>query len=96
MLIRLAPSPNLVRAPVAARPHPISAAVIRWFNSAYQASFLRGRLKARGNTCVYLPTCTEYAQRAVLKYGLIGGLALTGDRFRRCAEGGSGSYIDFP
>lgn len=78
------------------RPHRASLVVITWFDSSYQGSFLRDRLKRRGNVCVYLPTCTEYAQRAVLRYGIFRGLMLTGDRFRRCAEGGSGSYVDFP
>ncbi|MFD4385861.1 membrane protein insertion efficiency factor YidD [Streptomyces sp. NPDC058486] len=70
--------------------------MIVWFVKVYQESFLRDRLKQDGRTCVYLPTCTDYAQRAVTKYGLFRGLMLTGDRFRRCTEGGGGSYVDFP
>jgi putative component of membrane protein insertase Oxa1/YidC/SpoIIIJ protein YidD len=95
-LMWVAPHPTAGAALVSLRPHRTSAAVMRWFNSAYQASSLRGRLKRQGKTCVYLPSCTDYAQRAVSKYGLLRGLMLTGDRFRRCAEGGSGSYVDFP
>lgn len=96
VLMRIAPSP--VGPPPARphRPHPHSRATIAWFRRMYQGSPLRAQLQARGNRCVYLPTCTEYAERAVERYGLVRGLQLTGDRFRRCSEGGTGSYVDFP
>ncbi|MFD4371281.1 membrane protein insertion efficiency factor YidD [Streptomyces sp. NPDC058527] len=99
LLIRLAPRPNARAEPpvrAVARPHRAGRVVIVWFVKVYQESFLRDRLKQDGRTCVYLPTCTDYAQRAVTKYGLFRGLMLTGDRFRRCTEGGGGSYVDFP
>ncbi|MEU9851751.1 membrane protein insertion efficiency factor YidD [Streptomyces sp. NPDC047974] len=100
VLIRAAALPPVRRIPVhgraVARPHRLGTVVIVWFVKVYQDSFLRDRLKQDGRTCVYLPTCTDYAQRAVRKYGLLRGLLITGDRFRRCSEGGGGSYVDFP
>lgn len=96
LLMRIAPSP--VGRPKArpVRAHTRGHALVAWFGRMYQRSPLRDRLRARGNRCVYVPTCTEYAERAVERYGLVRGLLLTGDRFRRCAEGGTGSYVDFP
>lgn len=96
VLMRIAPSP--VEHPPARphRTHPRGRAVVAWFGRMYQRSPLRAQLRARGNRCVYVPTCTEYAERAVERYGIVRGLQLTGDRFRRCADGGTGSYVDFP
>ena len=96
LLVWVAPRPKGVPKQIDAHPHQAAGLVIAWFGKAYQASFLRDSLKRSGNACVYLPTCTDYAERAVLKYGVVRGLMLTGDRFRRCTEGGSGSYVDFP
>lgn len=96
VLMRIAPSPAGHPPARPRRAHPRSRAVVAWFGRMYQRSPLRARLRARGNRCVYVPTCTEYAERAVERYGLIRGLQLTGDRFRRCADGGTGSYVDFP
>ncbi|CAM3195276.1 hypothetical protein PSET11_01823 [Arthrobacter ulcerisalmonis] len=95
VLIRIAPRPN-TEYPQPAGAHRWSRLPVTWFVGAYQRSPLRDRLKSEGRQCVYLPSCTEYAERAVLTYGFWRGLMLTGDRFRRCSEGGHGSYVDFP
>lgn len=96
VLIRVAPRPNNNARQRPLRHHHASRLPVAWFVHAYQRSGLRDRLKSEGRACVYLPSCTDYAERAVLTYGLFRGLLLTGDRFRRCSEGGQGSYVDFP
>jgi putative membrane protein insertion efficiency factor len=36
------------------------------------------------SACPFDPTCSEYAKRAVLKYGLIAGAVMAADRYQRC------------
>lgn len=74
----------------------LSTRLINAFVFVYQRSAVRDALQRQGRQCVYLPTCTEYAVRAVQKHGLRRGLLITGDRFRRCSEGGQGAFVDFP
>jgi putative membrane protein insertion efficiency factor len=38
----------------------------------------------RGTTCVFYPTCSEYAKQAVSKYGIFKGLFLGIRRIFRC------------
>ncbi len=38
----------------------------------------------RGTTCVFYPTCSEYAKEATLKYGVFKGLFLGTRRILRC------------
>jgi len=40
--------------------------------------------KKRMPTCVFLPTCSEYAETAIEKYGVLKGGALTIKRILRC------------
>jgi putative membrane protein insertion efficiency factor len=35
-------------------------------------------------SCPFDPTCSEYAKRAVMKYGLLAGVILAADRYQRC------------
>jgi putative membrane protein insertion efficiency factor len=37
-----------------------------------------------GNSCVFYPTCSEYAKQAVHKYGIVKGSYLTLMRISRC------------
>jgi len=77
-------------------PHVWSRRIVALFVCLYQESLLRRQLKKKGYYCRFIPTCTEYAIRAAEKHGLLHGLALTGDRFRRCSPTYEGSHIDFP
>jgi putative component of membrane protein insertase Oxa1/YidC/SpoIIIJ protein YidD len=108
LLMRFAPQPSAhkLRADTYfVRPglrNQLSARLVSTVSFVYQRSFLRERAQRRGMHCSYLPSCTEYAVRAVERYGLIQGLMLTGDRLRRCSKddrhngGGRGSFVDFP
>lgn len=40
--------------------------------------------KKRMPTCVFLPTCSEYAETAIEKYGVLKGGTLTIKRILRC------------
>jgi putative membrane protein insertion efficiency factor len=44
------------------------------------------------NTCRFRPTCSHYAQQAVLQRGLVVGLALTTWRLLRCNPWGRAGY----
>jgi putative component of membrane protein insertase Oxa1/YidC/SpoIIIJ protein YidD len=62
----------------------------------YRRSLLDKVLHRNGSHCCFLPSCSEYAVRAVEKYGVCRGLVLATDRFRRCRPEAQGSYVDFP
>lgn len=48
---------------------------------------------SKGESCRFIPTCSEYAYEAVDKYGAVKGLFLAIKRVLRCRPGG-GSGID--
>ena len=48
------------------------------------------------NKCRYVPTCSEYAKEALLKYGILKGLWLSLKRIIRCAPWGSHGYDPVP
>ena len=77
-------------------PHPRSLQFVSFFASAYRRSALYQRLHQSEPRCPFIPSCTDFAVRAVSKYGIWRGLWMTGDRFRRCAPGYEGDYVDFP
>jgi len=62
----------------------------------YRASFLQDYLERNGRRCFFIPSCTEFAPRAMHKYGLWHGLLLTLNRMRYCNRGYFGDYLDFP
>lgn len=37
-----------------------------------------------GNSCVFRPTCSEYARQSIAKHGLLKGIVLSTDRLTRC------------
>jgi hypothetical protein len=37
-----------------------------------------------GNSCVFRPTCSEYARQAIAKHGFFKGIILSTDRLTRC------------
>jgi putative component of membrane protein insertase Oxa1/YidC/SpoIIIJ protein YidD len=77
------------------RPH--GDRIIRFAIFLYKRSWIRQRLhRRRKSRCRFIPSCSEYAIRAVRKYGLGRGLILIGGRFRRCRIDYQGDYVDFP
>lgn len=49
-----------------------------------------------GFGCRYQPTCSQYAERAIKKFGLWSGLRLTIQRIFRCHPWGSHGYDPVP
>ena len=77
------------------RPH--GDRIIRYAIFLYKRSWIRQRLhRHKKSRCCFIPSCSEYAIRAVRKYGLARGLILIGGRFRRCRIDYQGDYVDFP
>lgn len=74
-----------------------SARTIRFLVYLYKRSWARSYLhRGKRARCRFVPTCSDYCVRAVQKYGLRRGLALTGDRLKRCNPSFRGDPIDFP
>lgn len=69
---------------------------IQTFGHLYRRSLLRAFLHRSGAPCLFVPSCTEYTERAVRKYGLVHGLLLAADRFRRCNGAVTDPFVDFP
>ncbi len=68
---------------------PRSAAIL--FIRAYQAT---GVIRPR--VCRYIPSCSEYAAQAILRYGLYTGIALGIRRILRCSPYTDGGYDPVP
>ncbi|MDP2859870.1 MAG: membrane protein insertion efficiency factor YidD [Bacillota bacterium] len=49
-----------------------------------------------GNSCRYIPSCSQYALEAVSKYGVLKGSALAAWRILRCNPFSSGGYDPVP
>ena len=47
-------------------------------------------------TCIYIPTCSEYAAEAINKYGSIKGTYLATKRLLRCHPFAKGGYDPVP
>jgi putative component of membrane protein insertase Oxa1/YidC/SpoIIIJ protein YidD len=62
----------------------------------YRRSFLHEWLHKKGYSCRFIPSCTNYCERAIKKYGAWQGIKLTVSRLRRCNLQYRGSYVDFP
>jgi len=59
--------------------------------------FYRATLSAAlGRQCRYLPTCSAYADEAVLKHGLWAGSWMAGARICRCHPWGGTGYDPVP
>lgn len=52
-------------------------------------------LKGRG-TCIYVPTCSQYAIEALEKYGVVKGSYLAAKRILRCHPFHKGGYDPVP
>ena len=46
--------------------------------------------------CRFVPTCSQYAKEAILKYGAVRGVYLAGRRVLRCHPFHSGGYDPVP
>ena len=49
-----------------------------------------------GNRCRYVPSCSEYAQQALQKHGVVKGLWLTAKRLSRCHPWGGHGFDPVP
>ena len=47
-------------------------------------------------SCRFVPTCSEYAMEALMRYGLLRGLALSAWRVLRCNPFGKSGYDPVP
>ncbi|MDR0741617.1 MAG: membrane protein insertion efficiency factor YidD [Rickettsiales bacterium] len=47
-------------------------------------------------TCRFVPTCSEYARQAILKYGMLRGGMMSVRRISRCRPGGGFGYDPVP
>jgi putative component of membrane protein insertase Oxa1/YidC/SpoIIIJ protein YidD len=63
---------------------------------AYQRSAWRRRLHRDGPRCGFIPSCSDYAMRALARHGAARGLVLTVQRLRKCRPGYAGPRVDFP
>jgi putative membrane protein insertion efficiency factor len=71
---------------------------------AVPALFARGLIKlyrytlssSAGRTCRHLPTCSEYADRAIARFGLWRGGWMALARFSRCRPGGTHGFDPVP
>ena len=75
---------------------PFGSILVNLCVAFYRHSLVRCYLHRNGSRCLFLPTCSDYAERAVRKYGLWKGLMLIGNRFKRCTPLYKGDYVDFP
>jgi hypothetical protein len=48
------------------------------------------------NACRYTPTCSQYAEEAIKKYGIIKGIYLGTKRIARCHPWGGHGYDPLP
>lgn len=81
---------------VAGSRHHLAGRLASFFAAAYRRSLLYEHLHRHGPPCRFIPSCTEYAVRAVEKQGLRRGLWMAAERFRRCRPAYQGDYVDFP
>jgi len=49
-----------------------------------------------GRQCRYLPTCSEYSEEAIARFGLWPGLWMAMSRLQRCGPGGASGYDPVP
>lgn len=76
---------------------------MHWINKLLQLPFLilikiyqYGISPLLGPKCRFVPTCSQYAQEALQKHGLINGLGLVIKRIAQCHPGGKSGYDPVP
>ena len=69
-------------------PSRVALALIRFYQKRISPA-----LPAR---CIYVPTCSQYAYRAIEKYGLLRGMSLAVRRISRCHPLHAGGYDPVP
>ena len=79
-----------------ARPNGPRVKLVIFLIERYRDSALHKRLHRNGARCRFVPSCSEYAIRAVRKHGLLRGALLTGWRLYRCNPENKGPRVDFP
>ena len=76
--------------------HPRSRWIVELLTSCYRRSAVFNHVQRSGRGCRFIPSCSEYAVRAVDQYGFRRGLRMIGSRLHRCQSAYEGDYIDFP
>jgi putative component of membrane protein insertase Oxa1/YidC/SpoIIIJ protein YidD len=76
--------------------HPRSRWIVALLTRCYRRSAVFTYVQRSGRGCRFIPSCSEYAVRAVDKHGFWSGLSMTGSRLHRCQSAYEGDYIDFP
>jgi len=76
--------------------HPRCKWFVAFLTRCYRRSAVFTHAHRNGQGCRFIPSCSEYAVRAVDKHGLWRGLWMTGGRLRRCIPTYEGDYLDFP
>lgn len=76
---------------------------MKWINKILLLPFLilikiyqYGISPILGPKCRFVPTCSQYAQEALEKHGLIKGLGLSIKRISQCHPGGKTGYDPVP
>ena len=77
--------------PGAVQPLPAPRRLATWLIRIYQSSS-----RFRPPTCRFLPTCSEYAAQAIVRYGVWHGVALAFRRILRCNPFSSGGFDPVP
>ena len=86
--------PKVARAGIIAEPRVGALArTLIGLVEEYQRSDWRARREPR---CGFIPSCSEYAIRALRQHGAVKGSVLTVGRFCRCNPRYGGPRVDFP
>ena len=99
VLMRVVPyRPPLTQAPqnFSDEPPKASAFPIHLSVAIYRYSLAHSYMHRKGERCMFLPSCTEYAERVGNTHGLLEGLVIIGNRFRRCRSDTTEDFLDFP
>jgi hypothetical protein len=64
----------------------VALKMIRWYKNKLS--------RYAGVECLFTPTCSEYAELAIKKYGFFKGIVMGFKRIKRCVPGSGGE--DYP